>query len=114
MEKKRNRLYEGMYILSSSLSEEALKKALKKITDAITNKGGEIHKIHDMGKKKLSYEIKGKKEGFYYLIYFTSDSSNIASLHKEYNFHEDLLRFITMQTKSIKGKLEYPIFKGEF
>ncbi|KPK32058.1 MAG: 30S ribosomal protein S6 [Chlamydiae bacterium SM23_39] len=114
MEKKRNRLYEGMYILNSSLSEEALKKSIKKITETITKKGGEVHKIHEMGKKKLSYEIKGKKEGFYYLIYFTTNSSNIAPLCKEYNFHEDIIRFIIIQTKSIKEKLEYPVLKGEF
>ena len=51
--KKIKRLYEGMYILKSTLSEDARKKALSKIQDGITKRKGEIHKIHDMGKQRL-------------------------------------------------------------
>lgn len=63
MTKKKNvQLYEGMYILSATLSEEARQKALDKIISGITSQGGEVHKIHEQGKKKLAYEIRGKEK----------------------------------------------------
>jgi len=107
MRKLRNHLYEGMYILNATLSEESRKKALDKVLNAIIEKGGEIHKIHDQGRKKLAYEIHGKREGYYYLVYFSCPSVAIEEIWKEYHLHEDLIRFMTMRTKYVRETLEF-------
>ncbi len=114
MKIKKERLYEGMYILNATLSEEARKKALAKIMDGITSKGGKIKKIHDMGKKRLAYEIQGKREGYYYLIYFDIVTTRISELWGEYQLHEDLLRYNTIQAPFVRETLEFkPIFNQE-
>ena len=112
MSKERNRLYEGMFILSSSLSVESRKKALDKVTDAITQNGGKIEKIHDQGRRKLCYEIKGKKEGHYYLVYFSAPTRSITELWKDYLLHEDLLRFMTMKAEAVLESLEFKTIKA--
>ncbi len=108
---KRKALYEGMYILSATLSDDSRKKAFDKITDGITQKGGEIHKIHEQGRKKLAYTIDGKREGYYYVIYFTSPTQIINELWKEYHLHEDLIRFVTMRTEKVLDTLEFKPLK---
>lgn len=100
-------LYEGMYIISASLSDEARAKALEKITEGITSKGGEIHKIHDQGRRKLAYTINGRREGWYYLMYFSLQPTGITELWNEYHFHEDLIRFMTLRTSAVKDKIEF-------
>ncbi|MEL7431530.1 MAG: 30S ribosomal protein S6, partial [Chlamydiota bacterium] len=101
------------YIISTTLSEESRKKALDKILHGINEKSGEVHKIHEMGRKKLAYEIKGKKEGYYYLVYFTAPSAAISELWKEYHLHEDLIRFMTLKTDAVLEKLEFkPLKQG--
>jgi len=113
MATSKKRLYEGMYILNTTLSEESRKKALDKITSGIEEKDGEIHKIHDQGRQKLAYMINGKREGYYYLIYFSSPASVIKELWQEYHLHEDLIRFMTMQAETVLDKLEFkPINLG--
>ena len=107
MIKERKRLYEGMYIINSNLSEEARKKALDRITTTIEEKKGEIHKIIDMGKRRLAYEIEKKREGYYYLVYFSINSAAISQLWKEYHLNEDLIRFMTLKTDSILKNLEF-------
>ena len=107
MKKERMHIYEGMFILSATLSEDARKKALEKITNPIKERGGEIHKIHDMGKTRLSYEINKKREGVYFLIYFSLASIKMDELWKEYHLHEDLIRFMTMRTEEVKESLEF-------
>ncbi len=107
MKKERKRLYEGMYIINANLSEEARNKALEKIVSAIEEKQGELHKTIDMGKKKLAYQIGKKKEGYYYLLYFTIDASKIEVLWKEYHLNEDLIRFLTFKTDEVKENLEF-------
>jgi len=103
----RKRLYEGMYIINATLSEESRNKALEKIVKGIEEKEGEVHKVHDQGRQRLAYIIDGKREGYYYLIYFTAPSSVINDLWQEYHLHEDLIRFMTMQTEKVLEKLEY-------
>ncbi len=110
---KRRALYEGMYILSATLSDDSRKKAFDKITDGITSKGGEIHKIHEQGRKKLAYEIDGKREGYYYVLYFTAPTQTIGELWKEYHLHEDLIRFMTMRTEKVLETLEFQPLKTQ-
>jgi len=107
MSKKSLRLYEGMYILSASLSEEALKKALERITKTIEENSGQIHKIHEMGRKKLAYEINGHKQGQYFLLYFSVDPSLLEEMWKEYHLNEDLIRYMTMRVEKVIEKLEF-------
>ncbi len=107
MEELKKNLYEGMYILSATLSEDSRKKALDKILNGITEKGGSIDKIHDLGRKRLAYTIENKREGYYYLIYFSAPCAAISELWKEYHLHEDLLRFITMRAEEVMEKLEF-------
>lgn len=111
MRQERKRLYEGMYIFNATLSEEARKKALEKISSSIEKKGGEIHKVHEWGRRKLAYEINKKKEGFYYIIYFSLLTQHIRSLWDEYHLNEDLLRYMTTVVDSVKESFEFKPLK---
>jgi small subunit ribosomal protein S6 len=107
MVKQRTHLYEGMYILSATLSDEARQKALEKITNGITGRNGEIHKVFDQGRRKLAYEINGRREGHYFLLYFSAPTSNLAEMWKEYHLNEDLIRFLTLRTPAVPEKIEF-------
>lgn len=107
MKKDKNQLYEGMYILNPTLSEEARKKALERITTGISHCGGEVKKIHDQGRKKLAYEIRGSREGYYYLLYFQAPTSKLAELWRDYHLNEDLLRFMTLTTDEVMESIEF-------
>lgn len=107
MGKDEKQLYEGMYVFSVTLSEEARRKALDKVTSGIINYGGEVLKIHDQGRKKLAYEIRGAREGYYYLVYFSVAPQAVSELWKEYHLNEDLLRFMTLKTDKIQEVIEF-------
>ena len=113
MKKERKFLYEGMYIFSSTLSDDARNKALEKITSAITERGGEVHKTFDEGRKKMAYPINKKREGHYFILYFTTPSKNIEQMWKEYHLNEDLLRFMTLRVDTVPEKIEFqPLPEG--
>ena len=105
--KKQSNLYEGMYILSATLSDDARQKGLDKIQASITSRGGEILKVHPRGRQKLAYEIKGHREGYYFVIYFTANPTSIAELWQEYHLNEDLVRFMTLTTDKVMEKIEF-------
>jgi len=105
--KETKRLYEGMYIVSAQLSEDARSRVRDRIVEGIEAEGGKIEKIHEMGRKKLAYEISGHREGYYYLIYFTVNSLAVEKLWKDYRLNEDLIRFMTSQADSVLESLEF-------
>lgn len=107
MSEKIQQLYEGMFIVNATLSEDARNKALDRLQGAITTREGEIHFVHDQGRKKLSYEINGAREGYYYLIYFSVKPHFMSELWREYLLNEDLLRYMTLKTDEVKEKLEF-------
>src|SRR3990170_4947218 len=107
MVKQQRHLYEGMYILSATLSDDARQKALEKITTGITGRSGEIHKLFDQGRRKLAYEINGRREGHYFILYFSTLTKNLADMWKEYHLNEDLVRFLTLRTPVVPEKIEF-------
>lgn len=107
MKKQHPKLYEGMFILNASLSEDAMKKALEKINGAIEERGGEILKTHDWGRRKLAYEINRYKQGHYFLIYFSVVPSALAEMNSEYLLNEDLIRYQTLTADAVLEKIEF-------
>lgn len=107
MSNTKQNLYEGMYVLSATLSDDARTKALDKIKSGITSRGGEIVKVHEQGRRRLAYEINGRREGFYYVIYFNVKPSAITEMWQEYHLHEDLVRFITLRTDAVMETIEF-------
>lgn len=107
MKAKKEKLYEGMYIISAKLSDDARQKALEKIQKGIIDHGGEILVVHDQGRRRLAYEINGHREGHYYLIYFNLPPSAISDLWQDYHLNEDLVRFITLRAEKVMEKVEF-------
>lgn len=107
MSQQKENLYEGMYVISATLSDDARNKALQKIQTGITQRDGEIVKIHDQGRRRLAYQIDGHREGHYYIVYFKLRTSGIAELWQEYHLNEDLIRFITLRTEKVMDKIEF-------
>jgi small subunit ribosomal protein S6 len=111
MKKERNCLYEGMYIINATLSEEARTKALEKIRAGITEQGGEIHKTHDLGRRRLAYDIGNKREGYYFVLFFSLPTNRLKQLWKDYLLHEDLLRFMNLKVEKVQETLEFKPLK---
>jgi len=107
MSKNTQNLYEGMFVISSKLSDDARSKALEKIKDGIVSRGGEILKIHDQGRKRLAYEIDGHREGHYYVMYFNVVPEAISEMWQDYHLSEDLIRFITLRAEQVVEKIEF-------
>jgi small subunit ribosomal protein S6 len=107
MSQDKPNLYEGMYIVKATLSDDARQKALDRIQNGITSRGGELVKVHDQGRRRLAYEVDGHREGHYFLLYFNVKPSAINELWQEYHLNEDLLRFITLRAEKVLDKIEF-------
>lgn len=101
MKQMNKNLYEGIFILRTSLSDDAKEKALAKISGVIENGGGKVHKTIDWGRKKLAYSIKNAREGHFYVLYFDLETTAIKEFIRENHLNEDLLRFMHVVTDMV-------------
>ena len=80
------------------VEEEKIKELSQKFTDIINN-DGKVEKIEDLGKKRLAYEVKKNKEGYYLVINFEANSDLIAELERNYRIIDEVIKFITIKAE---------------
>jgi small subunit ribosomal protein S6 len=67
------KLYEILFIVHPNYEENRMTKIVDNVKEKITNNGGTIINVDEMGKKKLAYKIDNQKYGSYILIRFESE-----------------------------------------
>lgn len=88
------RKYEVMYIIRPDLDQEPTKELVEKFQNLITNNGGEVEKVNEMGKRRIAYEIEGYNEGYYVLINFQSEASVVAELERVLRITDSVIRYL--------------------
>ena len=88
--------YESVIIINPSVDEEQVKALTTKFTDMI-NKDGNVEKADNLGKKKLAYEIKKNKEGFYVVFKFEANPELITELERVYRITDEVIKFIVVK-----------------
>ena len=88
--------YESVIIINPNLEGEAIKALIEKFSDLINN-NGKVDSVEEVGKKKLAYEIKKNKEGYYVVFKFESKPEAIAELERIYRITDEILKFITIK-----------------
>lgn len=101
------RVYEGMFIIQTTLSEDARNKALARIASTIEEQGGSVLKQIEWGRRKLAYQIKKKKEGYFYILYFEANPAAITGYWREFQLNEDLIRFMTQQADKVPEEIKF-------
>lgn len=90
--------YESVIIINPSVDAEKIKTLVERFTDLINN-AGKIEKVDELGKKKLAYEIKKNKEGYYIIINFEAKPELIAELERNYRITDEVLKFIVVKVE---------------
>ena len=90
--------YESVVIIDPSVDEEKVKELSQKFTDLI-NKDGKVEKVEELGKKRLAYEVKKNKEGYYVVLNFEANPTLIAELERNYRIIDEVIKFITVQAE---------------
>lgn len=85
--------YESMIIVEPMISEDDAVKIVAELHNFIKENGGEILKSDKLGKRKLAFEIMKKKEGYYFVNYFTFDNLNIHEIDRFYKLNENIFRY---------------------
>jgi len=90
--------YETVFILDPNLEEDDIKDEIGKVENSIASLNGEITSVEPGGKRRLTYEIKGNKEGYYTLIRFRCEPASISEIERAYKLNEKVIRHIIVHS----------------
>ena len=88
--------YERVVIINPTVDEEGVKSLVAKFTDLI-NTDGKVEKVDDLGKRKLAYEVKKQKEGYYQVFNFEANPELIKELERNYRITDEIIKFMTIK-----------------
>lgn len=90
------RVYETTFIVNASLDDHQIDAVIEKAKEIITKNGGEIREFVKWGRKRFTYPIRKKNNGFYVVIEFSATGNTIAKLERHYFLDESILRYLTL------------------
>ena len=89
--------YEMMFIVKTTIDEEAVKKTFEDTKSIITSMKGEITDSKDLGQKKLAYEINKEVTGFYFVINFNANNEIVNELDRKSKINENIIRHMIIR-----------------
>ncbi|HYE96179.1 MAG TPA: 30S ribosomal protein S6 [Rubricoccaceae bacterium] len=92
-----NGMYELMYILNPVLNAEQTKDIVARVSTYITENGGEIVEVVEMGSQRLAYPLEKKRNGYYVNVFFRAPGAFIARFDRALRINEDVLRHLILR-----------------
>jgi len=96
------RLYEGMFIISDTVSGSDWEAAVKHVEDLLKNRGAEILKSEKWEERKFAYKLKGHKRGTYLLVYFNAPTDSISLIKRDFELSDNVLRTLIVKVDKIR------------
>lgn len=93
------RFYECILIIYPSVPEEEIDNIIDMAKEMITSQKGEILKLDKWGKRKLAYDVKKERYGFYVFMYFKALPGSIKDMERKFKLHEKILRHMIVNVE---------------
>jgi small subunit ribosomal protein S6 len=85
--------YEIIYILDPTSTTEDMQAVASKIEQIVNASKGAILKKDEWGKKRLAYQIKKHREGFYVFFHIALGSQFIQEINRNLRLMEKVIKF---------------------
>jgi small subunit ribosomal protein S6 len=90
-------LYESIFIVRPSLSDEDTSKVIEKMKGVVEKNGATLLKSENWGKKKLAYEVKRERKGTFVYLHFRSEGGVVGELERSYRLEDSVIKFLTVR-----------------
>jgi len=92
------RKYECTYILDPGLADEQQEPIIDRFKTLGGENGGTVDAVDKWERRRLAYEVKGKREGVYVVMNFSGEPSTEAELGRVLGISEGILRHLIIRT----------------
>lgn len=92
------RHYEILFIVHPDQSEQ-VPAMIERLKNLVTDKGGEIHRVEDWGRRPLAYPIQKLVKAHYVLMNIECTNETLAEIENGFRFNDAVLRHLTVKMK---------------
>ncbi len=89
--------YEVMYIVRTSVEEEARNELIERFNNILKENGATVEKVDEMGARRLAYEIDNERDGYYVVVNFKSDERAVNEFDRQAKYSDDILRHMIVR-----------------
>ncbi len=102
---RRNKLrtYELLSIIKPNIDSEEFDKETAKIEETIVSLQGKVISTDKMGRKKLAYDIKDYRDGYFVVHNFEMEPAQITKFNRQLRLNENVLRIVLVETSEVKA-----------
>ena len=92
--------YELTVVVNAKIEDDVRVATVEKVKEYVARYGGTVTNVDEWGKKRLAYEIKKMKEGFYYFIQFEADATAPAEIERHVRIMENVIRYLCVRQEA--------------
>lgn len=105
------KLYEGMFLVDSTLAGSDWDGVIATIENILRRSQAEILSLKKWGERRLAYEIDHKSRGTYILCYFNADGNSIREIERAVKLSDRIMRVLILKVeKNMLQELEADIY----
>jgi small subunit ribosomal protein S6 len=93
------RNYEFTFIAHPDVEDEGLAGVTEKVSQFITESGGQIANVDHWGRRRLAYPIQKQTEGYYVLMQVQLDPKSIGELERNLKLTEEVIRHLLVRVE---------------
>ena len=86
------RSYEALYIVDPKLADADIEQVIQRLNKVVTDAGGEISRSEIWERRRLAYEVAGRREGIYCIMYIDAPAEVPKELYRQFVIMEPVLR----------------------
>jgi small subunit ribosomal protein S6 len=87
------RKYEIMLILPAQADDKVVGAVTERISQVLSQRGGELGKVDKWGKRRLAYDLNRQPEGFYLIVECQADPESMKELDRVLSLADEVMRF---------------------
>jgi len=101
-----DRVYEILFVADPGLAEADVDALTDQVQGFVEKDGGTIEKIEKWGKKRLAYEVRRHREGYYVLIVTHGSGELIHEVERRLKVTDGIIRYLTVRVDEELRKAE--------
>ena len=92
--------YELLATLKPNLDNDEADKIVAKVEEIVTGFGGKVDEIEKMGRKKLSFDVKGFRDGIMFVQTLSIPGDKVVDFKRQLKLNENIIRTMFVEVKA--------------
>ncbi|MDJ0720326.1 MAG: 30S ribosomal protein S6 [Desulfobacterales bacterium] len=90
------RRYETIVIVDPDIGEEQRAPVYDRIRELVPQKGGLVVEFDEWGARKMAYEVKKKKRGYYLRVDYCGTGELVNEIERQFRIDDRVLKYMTI------------------